>query len=200
MKSKKIHKKIQSVLTTDETIEATFKLKGCEICATDKRLLELAGRTIRDYDYTHISSIAHTSKRYWRLIILGIILMIAGYFAGSLLSLLVESEEGAAISISSLVVGLILIIIGAIKKSEWVEINVVGVSNPIKYKGSRDALDSLLQIVRQKRLAEHTPDEKEIKDVAFVETIRKLAELKDQGIITQEEFEEKKSNLLRNSD
>ena len=61
-------------------------------------------------------------------------------------------------------------------------------------------MDSLLKIIRQKRAAEHIAGQKETKDSNFVETIRKLAELRDEGIITQEEFEEKKSKILRDSD
>ena len=95
---------------------------------------------------------------------------------------------------------IILIIIGIIAKSEWVETNVVGVSKPIKYKGSRQDLDSLLKIIREKRAAENTASQRETKEGNFVDTIRKLAELRDEGIITQEEFEEKKSKILRNSD
>lgn len=99
--------------------------------------------------------------------------------------------------------GCLFIILGIFIKSEWVEVNVVGVNERVKYKGSRDALDSLLQIIREKRLTEQAVQQKETTDTKkldFIETIRKLAELRDDGIITQEEFEEKKSKILKNSD
>lgn len=190
MNSKKLPKQLESILTDDERVEKTFTLRGCRVYATSKRLVELAGRTIRDYDYTHISSIAYSSKRYWWLIAIGVIIMIAGFSFGG----------GDIIAWASAGIGLLVIILGIFMKSEWVEVNVVGVPNPVKYKGSRVTLDSLLQIVRQKRLGEHTTDRREAKDTDFVETIRKLAELRDEGILTEEEFEEKKSKILRDSD
>lgn len=192
---KKLPKQIQSILTTDETIEKTFDLKGHRVYATSKRLLDLAGRRVQDYDYAHISSIAYSSKRYWWLIALGIIVIIAGiYFGNNIEEIIVWASVG---------MGCLFIILGIFIKSEWVEVNVVGVNERVKYKGSRDALDSLLQIVREKRLTEQAVQQKETTDTKkldFIETIRKLAELRDDGIITQEEFEEKKSKILKNSD
>ncbi len=192
MKDKKRLKKIEGILTKDETIEKSFDLEGCQVYATDKRLLILEGRTVKDFDYTHISSVAYSSKRYWEYIIIGILVVAIGWFVGEML--------GDIARIAGAIIGLILVIIGIIAKSEWVEANVVGVPKPIKYKGSRQDLDSLLKIIRQKRVAEHTAGQKETKDSNFVETIRKLAELRDEGIITQEEFEKKKSKILRDSD
>jgi hypothetical protein len=187
MANQAIPKNIRSLLTENETIEKRFDLKGCKLYATDKRLLRTEGRSITDFDYAHISSIMYSSKRYWWLIVPGIVLMIIGAFVGS--------YAGIAL----IIIGFIFIIAGAIAKSEWVEANVVGVPKPVKFEGSRQDLDSLLQIVRQKRIVKPTVGKIETKVVDIAETIRKLAELRDEGIITQEEFEEKKSKLLRNS-
>lgn len=41
-----------------------------------------------------------------------------------------------------------------------------------------------------------TPDVQQSNDDALYEQLRKLAELKDQGILTQEEFDAKKKQLL----
>ena len=172
MKDKKRLKKIESILTKDETIEKSFDLEGCQVYATDKRLLMLEGRTVRDFDYTHISSVTYSSKRYWGYIIVGILITVIGMFAGEMLGDINEARIAGA------VIGLILIIIGIIAKSEWVVANVVGVRKPIKYKGSKQDLDSLLKIIRQKRDAEHTASQKETEDSNFVELIRKLAELR----------------------
>jgi len=171
-------------LTENETVERSFHLKGCKVYATDKRLLRTEGRTVRDFDYAHISSIAYTSKRYWWLIVVGIVLMIIGAFVGS------EAR------IALIIVGLILIIAGATAKSEWVEANVVGLPTPARFEGSRQELDSLLQIIRQRRIVKPIVGETETKVVDVAETIRKLAELRDEGILTQEEFEQKKKKLL----
>ena len=192
MSNKKLPKQIRNILTKDETIEKSFHLKGRKVYATNKRLLDLAGRTVIDYDYAHISSIGYTSKRYWWLIILGIIIMVVGVFAGF-------NVDVTEIIIGSVLGGLVFIIIGAIAK-ESVTVTVVGVDDPVTYKGSKDKLDSLLQIVRTKRLTESAVSQKEARDVDFVETIRRLAQLRDEGIITQEEFEEKKNKILRDSD
>jgi len=192
MKKQGIPKQIQNILTEDEIIEKRFNLKGCQVYSTNNRLLVLEGRTIRDFDYAHISSIAYSSRRYWWLIGFGIIFIIAGVYIRQIVGVEIAAIAGGLI-------GLILIIAGAVSKSEWIEANVVGVTKPRTFKGSRDNLDSLLQIIRQKQPAETFIGETEAKVVDFTETIRKLAELRDDGIITQEEFEQKKSQLLRDS-
>lgn len=187
-----IPKEIKKYLAKDEFVERRFNLKGCRVYATSKRLLELAGRSVRDYDYNHISSISYTSKRNWWLIILGVIVLIAGIYFGS------EIDE--TIIWVSIGFGSLLIILGALRKSERVEVSVIGVPETVKYRGRREDLDSLLQIVRQKRLAEPQAAVKTTKDTDFIETIRKLAQLRDEGIINQEEFEEKKSSILKDSE
>jgi len=55
---------------------------------------------------------------------------------------------------------------------------------------------SLLQLISQKQATKPEAKEREIKDIDSIEAIRKLAELRDQGILTQEEFEQKKKKLL----
>lgn len=198
MSKKKIPKQISSVLAVDEVIEKMFDLNDCKVYATDKRLLTLKGRTIKDYDYTHISSIEYSSKRHWGLLVFGIILVFGG--------VLIASASGVPIALALSAIGFIFIFLAAFMKSEWVEIRVVGVPNPVKYKGSRHELDSLLQIIRQKRTIKHeAPPEtrhqalpSETKDVDSIDKIRRLAKLKDDGIISQEEFEQKKNELLTN--
>jgi len=113
----------------------------------------IEGRTIRDFDYAHMSSIAYSSKRYRWLIVLGIVLMIAGVWVGGFFI--------GAVALA--IIGLILIFAGVKAKSEWVEVNVVGVSNPIRFLGSRQDLDSLLQIIRQRRMAKDTVVQTETK-------------------------------------
>lgn len=189
MKDKDVPRQIQNILARDELVEKDFHVKGRRVYATDRRLLELKGRSIRDFDYAHISSVAYTSKRYLWLIGVGIALIIFGAALRSLL----DFELFLWIF---LVIGFILIIIGALVKEEFVKANVVGVPDPIKYAGSRQTLHSLLQLIRQKQAAEPAARPKETKDIDSIEAIRKLAELRDQGILTQEEFEEKKRKLL----
>ena len=65
MSKEAIPKNILKLLTEDETIEKSFDLQNCEVYATNKRLFRVEGRSIRDFDYTHISSVEYISKRYW---------------------------------------------------------------------------------------------------------------------------------------
>lgn len=186
-KSKDVPRQIQNILARDELVEKDFHVKGRRVYATDRRLLELEGKRIRDFDYAHISSVEYSSRHEWGMLVFGIILFIVG---------IVLSWIFAPAGIALGLIGLILIIVGARRRSERIEANVVGVSDPIKYEGSRQTLDSLLQLIRQKQLAGPAAKEKETKEIDSVEAIRKLAELRDQGILTQEEFEEKKRKLL----
>jgi DNA-directed RNA polymerase subunit RPC12/RpoP len=188
-KSKDVPRQIQNILARDELVERDFHVKGCRLYATSRRLLELKGHTIRDFDYAHISSVAYTSKRYLWLIAVGIAFIILGVVLQSPLDTELSLWVG-------LVIGIIFIIIGALHKEEFVEAYVVGVPNSIKYEGSRQTLHALLQLIREKQATEPAVRSKETKDIDSIEAIRKLAELRDQGILTQEEFEEKKRKLL----
>ena len=137
---KKVPRQVKNILVEDEAVEHQFDLKGQELYATSKRLIVVKGRSIRDFDYAHISSVAYDSKRYRWLIILGIVIAIIGMSIG----------EGVAIAAGA-IIGFILILIGIMAKSEHVELSIVGVPQPEKFEGERDDLDSLLQLVRQRR-------------------------------------------------
>lgn len=154
--------------------------------------MRLEGKTVRDFDYSHISSVEYSTKRYWLLSILGILFAAAGYYVGDV------NDEGVIIGIG-LVVGILLILVGIVWKSETVVTDVVGVDGQVNYKGSRQDLESLLKIIREKRDDTQAVDYQESKKQDFTDTLRKLAELRDQGIITQEEFENKKNQILNNS-
>ncbi len=97
MNIKKLTKQLKHVLTKDEEIEVIFPLKGCNVCATNKRLLRLEGRTVRDFDYNHISSVEYSSKRYWGLIIVGVIIGVIGFFAGEMIGDVDEPRIAGAI-------------------------------------------------------------------------------------------------------
>ena len=160
-----------------------------QLYATNRRLLELKGHTVRDFAYAHISSVAYTSRRYLWLIVIGIALIIMGAALRSLL------DFGRVLWIF-LVIGVVFIIIGALVREEFVEANIVGAPESIRYEGSRQTLHSLMQLIGEKQAVEATAGPKEAKDIDSIEALRKLAELRDQGVLTQEEFEEKKRKLL----
>lgn len=188
----KSHKSIDKFLTDGETVEKFYKLNKA-VYATNKRLLERSGRKIRDYDYNHISSISYESKRYYPLIVLGVIIAIAGIWISNEM----EIEE---ITYGAIGVSLILILIGIFLKREWVKLTVIGLKEPVKYEGDRNDLDSLLHFVRQKRLTEPEASQIKEQDTSYIAVIKELAELRDRGILTQEEFEEKKKKILDESD
>lgn len=186
---KDVPQQIRKILVEDETVEKEFRVEEYRLYATDRRLIEVKGRRIRDFGYAHISSITYVLQRYLWLIGVGIVLIIFGVALDNWLG----KTEFLWVF---LVIGLIIVIIGAVFKEEFIEANVVGVPKPAKYKGQRQTLHLLLQLIRQKQGATLGAREKETKDIDSIEAIRKLAELRDQGILTQEEFEQKKKKLL----
>lgn len=152
----KLPKQIQNILIEDEVIKKSFDLKGCQVYATEKRLLVIEGRTVRDFDYAHIPSIAYSSKGRRGLVAFGTVLLIIAF---SLPFVRYVGVHSGPWEMAILIVpGLTLIVAGIILKSERVEINVVGISSPIKFRGSRQDLDSLLQIIRQKRMVRHVAE------------------------------------------
>ncbi|MGD9142761.1 MAG: SHOCT domain-containing protein [Dehalococcoidia bacterium] len=184
--------KIQSVLTQGENIEKCFDLNDCQVYATNKRLLRLEDNNVRDFDYGHISSVGYSPKRYWLLAILGLLIGIFGYYIGYVY------DEVVIITVG-IIIGIIFIIIGIFYKTEFIATNVIGADSPIVYKGHRQELDSLLKIIREKQNTTQSRDITVSNEQDFTVTLRKLAELKEEGIITQEEFENKKTQILGNS-
>ncbi len=146
-----IHPRIQNILTTDETIEKVFNLKGCTVYATNMRIIKIAGQSIKDIIPNHVSSAEYISKRPTGWIVIGVLLVILGVllykYGNPLMGTVLPDEIAPAL----FGIGLIVILAGALIKLEWVEINVIAVPEPIKFKGSRDDLDSLLHIIREHR-------------------------------------------------
>ena len=143
---------IDRVLTTGETIEKTFDLEGCVVYATNMRLIRIAGRHIQDFSYEHISSVEYISKQFRHWIIIGILLIVADasvfyyYYEDTL------TFVPLAVWIIIAVIGLILALIGALRKLEWVRVYVSAIKNPVPFKGESDKLGSLLHIIRDRRM------------------------------------------------
>jgi hypothetical protein len=190
MSEEKRLNKINSVLTQGENIEKSFNLNGCRAYATNKRLFRLEGNNIRDFDYNHISSTGYSPKHHWILIILGVLFATAGYYVG-------DVNDEPAITIGGVVIGMILVLTWIFWKEEIVVTDVIGVEKKIEYRGHRQELDSLLKIIREKKNDAQSYDNKVSNNQDFAENLRKLAELKDEGIVDQREFEEKKGQILR---
>jgi len=186
--SDELPKSIKNILTDDETIEKVFYLKDCEVYATNKRLIERRKRRIRDFDYSHVSSISYESKRYWWLVLLGVLVIVVGILA--------REFTDNMLFWWVIVIGLALAIGAIFVKAESVEISVVGLRT-INYRGNREELDSLLYLVRQNKILEPPSKQKEDVGMSFAVILKQLAELRDKGILTPEEFEEKKKRILR---
>jgi hypothetical protein len=190
--SDEIPKNIKNILTDDEEIEETFTLKDCEVYATNKRLIERRKRRIRDFDYNHISSITFESNRSWRLILLSVLIVVVGIW--------IRDLTNDILSWVVIIIGLAFAIWAIFRRPEWVAITVVGLLKPIPYHGDRDDLDSLLYLVRQNKVSVAASQQKENVENRAVNLIKQLAELRDKGVLTQEEFEQKKGQVLRDMD
>ena len=190
--SDELPKSIKNILTDDETSEEVFYLKDCEVYVTNKRLIERRKRRIRDFDYSHVSSISYESKRYWWLVFLGVLVIIVGIWA--------REFTDNMLFWWVIVIGLAFAIGAIFVKAESVEISVVGLRMPINYRGDREELDSLLYFVRQNKMLESPSRQKENVEVSAVVILKQLAELRDKGILTPEDFEVKKKRILRDID
>ena len=137
-----IPKDIEKYLVKDEIVEKRFDLKGCIVCASNKRLFIKKGNTVRDLDYSHISSIEFKRKRSWGPVVGGFFLFVLG---------LISLQFLAALGWILLLFGVILVIAGLVP-SEEVEMAVVGLSMPVKLSGERTKLDSLFKLIREKRV------------------------------------------------
>jgi len=190
--SDEIPKNIENILTDDEEIEKTFNLTGYKVYATNKRLIERRKRRIRDFDYNHISSITYESKPSWRLILIGVLVIIVGIW--------IRDLTNDMLSWVVIIIGLAFAIGAIFIKKERVKIDVVGLRDAIPYHGDREELDSLLYLVRQNKVLVAASQKKENTENSAINLIKQLAELRDKGVLTQEEFEQKKGQVLRDMD
>ena len=137
-----IPKDIEKYLVRDEVVEKKFSLRGQTAYASTNRIFFKKGSTVRDISYTHISSIEFKSNPNWLVVFIGILAVIVGYF------LQLDNTLGWALIFA----GVVLMIGGLVWKSQHVEMNVVGMSEPWKFSGHRDTLDSLFRLVRERRV------------------------------------------------
>jgi hypothetical protein len=137
-----IPKDIEKYLTRDEVIEKKFLLDGQAAYASSKRLFFKKGSTVRDISYTHISSIEFKSNPRWLVILIGILAGIVGYFL----------QQNTTLGWALIFAGIVLVIGGFFWKKQYVELCVVGMSEPWKFSGQRVTLDSLFRLVRERRV------------------------------------------------
>jgi len=135
---------INSYLLENEKIEDEFALLNLNssqvnIYATNMRLFIKEGRNIRDANYEHISSIQFRRENYlWLSALGGIILLIISIilpFPGNLL----------------IIPAILLLIIGIFYKTEYLEVIIIGLSEPLRFTGNRTGLDSLFKIIRKNK-------------------------------------------------
>jgi hypothetical protein len=200
MLNTKVPQKVLDVLISGEMIEDIYALSGRNVYATNKRIIETNGNAIRDYDYTHISSIRYEKLNNWSLLIAGLICIIFAVIIWKINNIF-DFHMGNVVPIVIGIlgtVGVISIILFFFYKTYLIELNVVGIQNIIHYSGDNKKLQALLKVIRDKK--------EYLKSVNFsppmqsnvaVDTIKKLGELRDRGLITPQEFEEKKRKLLK---
>jgi len=137
----KIPKEIEKYLLKDEIVEQSFKLRGCFVFASDRRLFQKEGKTIRDFTYNHISSIEFKSYRKWLFVVSGAILTAVGIYS------LTCYDNFPWLLV---ILGITTFIYGFIRREE-LRLHIVGLSNPIIWEGQSSDLDSLFKLVREKR-------------------------------------------------
>ena len=136
-----IPKDIEKYLVKDEIIEISFKLHGCSVYASDRRLFLKKGNTVRDFSYSHISSIEFKKYRSFGPMVGGIFLTIFGFIV------VVSVNAAGWIGV---ILGLAIFVAGFVPTNQ-VELTVVGLALPIKLSGDMVALDSLFKLIREKR-------------------------------------------------
>ena len=137
-----IPKDIEKYLVKDEVVEKQFRLKGQTAYASTSRLFFKKGSTVRDINYSHISSIEFKSNPNWLFLLAGVLAAVVGYF------LQPDNTLGWALIFTSVV----LMIGGLVWKSQQVELTVVGMPETWNISGHRDTLDSLFRLVRERRV------------------------------------------------
>lgn len=195
-----IPERVGRILAEDEEAERRFRLKSGTVYTTDRRLLEHSWRGVFGYSYTDISAISRTTRRFRWLLIPAVVVAAAGGVAAyyGVDQSMVTQSVGLAAAGVSLAVGLVLGVVGVMARSERLEVSLADASSPVVYRGSAGRLLSLMQSIRQKRVAgspvaEESVAEESIEeedDVAgFANTLVLLADLKDKGGISREGLE-----------
>lgn len=140
---------IEGFLTKDEIVERQFSLKERRVFATNKRLIVKEAGSVRDFSYSHISSIEYKEERLYRQAILPLIMAI---ILGGIGSWMIHLSPWWG---WSLIFGSIVAFLGGVAalflSRQSVELSVIGLTNPIRFEGQADDLDSLLKIIREKR-------------------------------------------------
>lgn len=145
-------KEIERYLVTGETIEkefflrGRFSLTGCKVYASNKRLFITQSNSIKDIDYSHISSIELKHEGSLPAVVVGLMCL-----AGSVTLLSLGLTFWWAWVLGAC--GILSLILGLIKK-QFVSMIVVGRTSPEKLSGYRSELDSLFRIVREKGIHE----------------------------------------------
>ncbi len=154
-----IPKEIEKYLVKDEIVDKQFELKDHNVFTSTYRMFIKGGNTVRDISYTHISSIELQVKRKWLIIIIGIVL-IAGTFY-------VRQFDPPSWAIGApgrlmyghgsfggwfyYILGVVLIIIGFIRKTLSIKFSVAGIPEEQVLLGDKDTLDALFRLVNERR-------------------------------------------------
>jgi len=130
-------------------VDKTYALNGYDIHATNKRLFvsSFNGRYVADFDYNHISSLVFNIKRYYWLVVVGIMVLVASLYFFSPPTRLNDNP----IIWAGIAAGIASIALGILKRKEYMRIFVIGVSDRVEFSGKRSNLDDLFRTIRQKK-------------------------------------------------
>lgn len=155
---------VKKYLLKDEVVDKQFELGEHNVFATANRIFVKTGDTVRDINFTHISSIEWQVKRRWEIVIIGIIIIIIILCLAQLnppdwdsvikYGRLVYSTQDI-IRAFFIVLGIVLVIFGYRWKIQRLEISVEGISEKQIFKASKsnkDALFTLFQLMNTRRI------------------------------------------------
>lgn len=144
-KTLKVNGDIEHFMVEGEVIQKSFKLRDCTAYASNKRLIVKKGSTVTDYDYDHISSISFKERRFYVVIIPGIVSIAVGLFPLFYWGFL------GLIGLMFIATGVCMIVGAIFIKAQNLEMTVIGIVSPVKFMGGRAELNSLLKVVRKKK-------------------------------------------------
>ena len=161
-----IPRDIAEYLVGDEVINRQFTLKDRNVFASTSRLFIKKGHTVRDIGYAQISSIESQARRKWLIVIIGILLIAYSYsIQTDLYDLLVMFPRGpeqrlidsgfgwlvAIIWDRGGIIGFFFLVFGFFRKTQRIQISVVGISRRQELSGDKDTLDALCRLVDERR-------------------------------------------------
>ena len=137
-----VPKDIEQYLGSDEVVEKEFKLdKQQTAYASTRRLFLKKSNTVKDIDYSHISSIQFKSYPDWFVVLAGILSVAVGHFM----------QQNSVLGWALIFAGVVLVIAGSFfYKQQQVELSVEGLSSVFAISGHKGTLNLLFKHIRER--------------------------------------------------